>query len=278
MLAITSFNINSIRARTGLLTRWLAQHQPDIMGLQELKATADQVPLTQIQAAGYDAYIVGQKTYNGVALLARKDANLSVEVIAENLPNSPDQPEPQARFLHARVTGKAAGSQPLDVITIYVPNGNPIDPDAADGGVKYALKRGWYRALVDYIPMHDLARKPFVLMGDFNIIPEVRDCADPKAWQGDALFVPEMRRVFRQLLGMGLYDAQRVIAPDGGHEYTFWDYQRGAWQRDDGIRIDHFLLSAPMVDRLEDVAVDREQRSWEKPSDHTPITARFECI
>jgi exodeoxyribonuclease-3 len=256
-LTVASFNVNSINARLDNLLAWLRRATPDIVALQELKAVEEQVPLMQLRALGYEAAVLGQKSYNGVALLAKRP----IEDVRRGLPG--DDADPQARYLEATIAG-------IRVAAIYLPNGNPPDTD------KFAYKLAWLERLRRHAAMLLEGDLPVVLAGDFNVIPEPIDCHDPKAWEGDALFRPESRRAFRALVHLGFYDAFRALHPNERNAYTFWDYQGGAFQTDAGIRIDHLLLSAPALDRLSRVWIDKEPRGRPKASDHTPILAELE--
>lgn len=253
-MKIATFNVNSIKMRLAIVLDWLGTHKPDVLMLQELKTL--EMPTAEIEAAGYDVFVVPQKTYNGVATLVRR--GLQAEVIGRSL--LPD--DDQARYLEVRVNG-------VHMINIYAPNGNPVDSE------KYPYKHRWLDALCARAAALRDARADFAILGDFNIIPEEVDAAHPKDWMGDALFMPESRAVFRRLKYLGLTDALRALHPDDAHLYTFWDYQAGAWPRNNGIRIDHALLSPRLADGLVGSGVDRGPRGGEKPSDHTPVWVDF---
>ncbi len=246
-MKIASWNVNSIRQRSGHLKDWLAQTGCDVVFLQELKA--EQFPNDEF--SGYEILAKGQKAYNGVAIVSRHTLSL----VRDELPGGDD--DTQARYLEADCNG-------VRVINIYLPNGNPVGTD------KYAYKLAWMDRLYRHLKSLRDERVPFVIGGDFNIIPEDEDCFDPAVWEGDALFYPDSRRKFAQLLSLGLTDAFRVFNSQP-HQYTFWDYQAGSWQRDLGIRIDHFLCSPAIADRLKNCVIDKTPRGWEKASDHTPI-------
>lgn len=248
-MKIASWNINSIKARLDHLKNWLGTAQPDAVLLQELKG--ESFPVQDIESAGYHTCYIAQKAYNGVAILTKN----SVNALCSALPG--DEADVQARYIEADVNG-------VRVINIYLPNGNPV------GTEKYAYKLAWMDRL--HARLQDLRTQniPFIIGGDFNVIPEDQDCHDPAAWSGDALFLPETRRKWRALLNLGLVDCFRAFNPHAG-EYTFWDYQAGAWQRNNGIRIDHFLASPAIADRLTGCTIDKTPRSWDKASDHTPI-------
>lgn len=246
-MKIGSWNVNSIRQRLDHVKAWIGSHQPDLLFLQELKA--EEFPLSEFP--DLTCVVKGQKAYNGVAILARHPVALILDV----LPG--DETDTQARYLEVELQG-------IHYINIYLPNGNPV------GTEKYTYKLAWMDRLATRLKFLRESGIPFLVGGDFNIIPEDKDCFDPLVWQNDALFLPESRGKFRKLLNLGLTDAFRVFNQDA-HQYTFWDYQAGAWQRDLGIRIDHFLLSPTLADKLVSCTIDRTPRGLEKASDHTPI-------
>lgn len=248
-MKIVSWNVNSIKARGEHVQKFLKESAPDVLMVQELKGL--DFPAADFEALGYKTHAVCQKAYNGVAVFSKTP----MEIMLEALPG--DETDEQARYIEFETNG-------LRLINIYAPNGNPTPGD------KYDYKLAWMERL--YARLKDLRAQntPFAIGGDFNVIPEDKDCHDSKTWQGDALFRPETHAAYRKLINLGLTDAFRVH-DTRAKQYTFWDYQRGAWQRDDGIRIDHFLLSPPIADRLVNCTVDREPRGWERPSDHTPI-------
>lgn len=245
-LKIVSWNVNSAKARLEHIRRFLTEEQPDALFLQELKGET----LPDISPDYSQAY-VGQKAYNGVAILTRTPAT----VISTKLDG--DDSDEQARFIEADWNG-------LRLINIYLPNGNPL------GTEKFEYKIKWMRRLFNKLDKLKGDHIPFLVGGDFNIIPEDRDCFDPALWRGDALFHPDSVREFRRILHLGLTDALRVFNQDS-EVYSFWDYQAGAWPRNKGIRIDHFLTSPAITDRLLDCRIDKTPRGWDSPSDHTPI-------
>jgi len=253
-LRIATWNVNSVRQRLEHLLRYLREAEPDVLCLQELKCTEDAFPRAEVEAAGYNAYMLGQKTFNGVAILSKTPAEVSY-----GLPG--DDGDIQARYVEAVV---AHGNGVVRVASIYLPNGNPVGTD------KYAYKLAWIDRLLRHTRGLLALEEPLVLAGDYNVIPEPRDAKDPDAWRNDALFLPQTRDAFRRLLNLGLTDALRATT-DAAGVYTFWDYQAGAWQRNNGIRIDHLLLSPQAADRLQSVIVDQHVRGWEKPSDHVPV-------
>jgi exodeoxyribonuclease-3 len=250
-MRVVSWNVNSFKARQDHVAAWISNEKPDVICLQELKC-AD-FPFEIVAQWGYQIKAVCQKAYNGVALLAKDEIDLH----ADQLPGAND--EANARFMDATING-------VRVIGCYMPNGNPL------GTEKFDYKLRWLRALLAHCRILRDQRIPFVLMGDFNIIPEPNDCYDPAAWVGDALYQPESRAIYREFLNMGLTDAYRAIHGNK-QEFTFWDYQAASFQRNAGIRIDHILLSPTLADKLVSCRIDRTPRGWDKPSDHTPIIA-----
>lgn len=251
-MRLASWNVNSIKARLDAAMTWLDEGAPDVLALQEIKCVDDAFPRLEFEAKGYQVLVSGQKSYNGVALISK----LPLEDPMVGLPG--DDGDEQARYVEATVAG-------VRVASIYLPNGNPV------GTEKYDYKLAWMRRLRDRAAELLQSNQPTALMGDFNVIPADEDCHDPRAWSGDALFRPETLAEFRAICWLGYYDAFRVKKPAAPSPYTFWDYQGGAWQKDEGIRIDHILLSAGAVDRLADVDIDRRPRGRPKASDHTPI-------
>jgi exodeoxyribonuclease III len=258
-MRIATWNVNSIKQRLESLTAWLSERQPDIVCLQETKCVDDAFPREPIEALGYNVAMHGQKTFNGVALLSK----LPFDEVTARLPG--DDTDAHARFLEG-VVSTAAGT--VRVASIYLPNGNPPETD------KYAYKLNWMDRLARYAHERLKLEEPMVLAGDFNVIPTEVDARNPARWVSDALFLPRTREKFRALCNLGLTDAVRA-GSDGPGPYTFWDYQAGAWQKNDGIRIDHLLLSPQAADRLIAAGVDKHVRGWEKPSDHVPVWAEL---
>ena len=252
-MKIASWNVNSIRMRLPNVLGWLERQQPDVLLLQELKCTNDTFPEAEFKAAGYHAAVHGQKTWNGVAILSK----LKIDHVKTGLPGGDG--DEQSRYIEATVRG-------IRVASIYLPNGNPVDSE------KYPYKLKWCDRLIAHARSLLAEEVPAVLGGDYNVIPEPRDCHDPMAWQGDALFRIESRRKFRELLYLGYTDAFRAFN-DKDHQFTFWDYQAAAFQRNHGIRIDHILCTPQAADALENCVIDAEPRAEEKASDHTPIIA-----
>ncbi len=259
-MKIASFNINGIRARLPALTRWLAEAGPDVALLQETKITDEAFPRAVFEDMGYNVAAHGQKSFNGVAILSK----LPLEDVTFGLPGDAD--DDHARYLEATVTH----NRPLRLCGLYLPNGNPAP------GPKFDYKLAWMARLRERA--RDLLRleEPFLMAGDYNVIPQPEDAANPDKWRDDALFRPEARAAFHRLVYLGLTDAFRTLNPAPGN-YTFWDYQRGAWSRDDGIRIDHVLLSPQAADLLQDCQIDKQVRGWEKPSDHVPIWVELDA-
>jgi exodeoxyribonuclease-3 len=252
-LKLATWNVNSIRQREQHVLRFLARAQPDILVLQEIKCEAHAFPAMAFQAAGYRAEVVGQKSYNGVAVLSR----VPVEITHRALPGLPEG-DAQARYIELTADG-------ITVIGIYLPNGNS---GGADG---YAYKLAWMDRLAERAAALLEDDTPLVITGDFNVCPADDDLAPGALPPTDALVRPETRARYRRLLWLGLTDAIRALHPTGP-VYTFWDYQAGAWQRDSGLRIDHALLSPTLAERLISALPDRAARAEEQPSDHVPVT------
>jgi exodeoxyribonuclease III len=257
---IATWNINGVKARIETLCTWLKDAAPDLVCLQEIKSVDEAFPREPIEALGYNVAVHGQKGFNGVAILSK----LPLEETASGLPGDPE--DAHARFIAATVS---APSGVVKVASLYLPNGNPI------GTEKFAYKLAWMARLEAWARASLAEEVPLVMAGDYNVIPEPIDAKRPELWTGDALYQPESRAAYRRLVGLGLTDAVRTCCPEAG-VYTFWDYQAGAWQKNDGIRIDHLLLSPQAADRLTSAGVDRTPRGWEKPSDHTPAWVELE--
>jgi exodeoxyribonuclease-3 len=259
-MKIATWNINGVRARIDNLLAWLKESAPDIVCLQEIKCQDDAFPRGEIEALGYHVETHGQKGFNGVALLSKPRP----EDVLRGLPG--DETDEQSRYIEA-VFSVEGGA--VRVGCLYLPNGNPsADP------VKYPYKLNWMQRLEAHARERLALEEPFILAGDYNVIPEPHDCWDPKVWEGDALFLPATRQAFRRLENLGLTDAVRATS-DGAPLYTFWDYQAGSWQKNWGIRIDHLLLSPEAADRLESTTIEKYVRDWEKPSDHVPVAGFF---
>ena len=250
-MRIATFNVNGVNGRLSVLQRWLSEAAPDVVCLQELKAPQDKFPEGAIREAGYGAVWQGQKSWNGVAILAKGNDPAETRRI---LPGDPE--DGQSRYIEAAVNGVLVGC-------LYLPNGNPAP------GPKFDYKLCWFERLAAYAAELVATGAPVVLAGDFNVMPTDLDVYKPERWIDDALFRPEVREAFQRLLAQGWTDAIRAVHPDE-RIYTFWDYFRNAWGRDAGLRIDHVLLSPSVAKRLNDAGVDREVRGWEKASDHAP--------
>jgi exodeoxyribonuclease-3 len=263
-MKIATFNINGIRARIEALPRWLSEARPDVVALQEIKTVDEGFPRELFEDMGYRVETHGQKSFNGVAILSR----LPLEDVSRGLPG--DDSDEQARWIEATVMGNKSA---VRLCALYLPNGNPVEFDADDRPLhsgKYGYKLDWMRRMRAHAQTLLDREEPLVLAGDYNIIPQAEDAARPEAWARDALFLPESRAAFRQILNLGLTEAFRARHAGPGH-YSFWDYQAGAWERNNGIRIDHLLLSPQAADLLRDAGIDRDVRAQEKPSDHVPV-------
>lgn len=257
MVKVASWNVNSIKARLPHVLDWLKTAAPDVLVLQEIKCLEENFPRLEIEEAGYQAAVVGQKTYNGVALLSRHE----IKVTAERLPG--DRSDDQARYVEAQTAGLRVGG-------LYLPNGNPVASE------KFPYKLSWMERLIEHAEALLASEEKVLLLGDYNVIPEPGDCYDPRAWEGDALFRRESRAAFRALLHLGFSDAFRTLHPRAERAFTFWDYQGGAWDQDHGIRIDHILLSPQAADVLSACEIDKDPRGKAKASDHTPIWCELE--
>jgi exodeoxyribonuclease-3 len=251
-MKIATFNVNGINGRLAVLLRWLAEAEPDVVCVQELKAPDEKFPLAAIRKAGYGAIWHGQKSWNGVAILARDAEPLETR---RGLPGDPD--DSHSRYIEAAVRGLLIGC-------IYLPNGNPAP------GPKFDYKLRWFERLTAHATELMASGAPVMLVGDYNVMPTDLDVYKPERWVDDALFRPEVREAFHRLVAQGWTDALRALHP-GERIYTFWDYFRNAYARNAGLRLDHFLLSPSIATRLTAAEVDREVRGWEKASDHAPV-------
>ena len=262
-MKIASWNINSLKVRLPQLLQWLQSESPDVIGLQETKILDDNFPTADIEAAGYHVVFAGQKTYNGVAILSKSP----IEVELTALPG--DKEDEQARYLEALIDGPGKGGV-VRVASVYLPNGNPTRDDDGKNSEKFRYKLGWMERLGEHVKELLKTEDAFVLGGDYNICPTDDDVYDPKSFADDALCRPESRARFRTIMHLGLTDAFHALHP-APHEYSYWNYQRGAWPKNDGLRIDHLLLSPQAADRLGAAGIDKTPRGKEKPSDHTPV-------
>ena len=258
-MRIASFNINGVKARLPALLKWLGDASPDVAVLQEIKSIDENFPREPIEDLGYNVETHGQKSFNGVAILSKRP----IEDVTRGLPGDPA--DEQARWIEATISGDEAA---IRVCGLYLPNGNPAP------GPKYDYKLSWMERLHARAAELIAAEEIAVMLGDYNVIPQAEDVHNPENWGDDALYLPETRASWRRLVSLGYTDAFRALngAP---LNYTFWDYQAGAWQKNNGIRIDHILLTPQAADRLIDCQIDKSPRGGEKPSDHTPIWADF---
>ena len=253
-MKLATFNINGIKARIEALPAWLSAAQPDVVCLQEIKSVDEGFPREVFEAMGYRVETHGQKSFNGVAILSK----LPLEDVTRGLPG--DAADEQARWIEATVIGR----RPIRVCGLYLPNGNPAP------GPKYDYKLAWMSRMEARAKVLLAQEEPTVFCGDYNVIPQDADAAKPELWTTDALALPQSRAAYRRLLALGLTDAFRARDASPG-QYTFWDYQAGAWERNNGIRIDHLLLSPQAADLLRDCQIDKQVRAGDKPSDHVPI-------
>lgn len=251
-MKIATYNVNGVNGRLPVLLRWLGEAKPDVVCLQELKAPQEKFPEQAVKDAGYHAIWHGQKSWNGVAILARKEVPKEVTRV---LPGDPE--DSHSRYIEATVNGIVIGC-------LYLPNGNPAP------GPKFDYKLSWFERLTVHAKTLLAQDKPVILAGDYNVMPTEQDVYKPERWVDDALFRPETRAAFAKLAGQGWTDALRKLYPTE-KIYTFWDYFRNAYGRDAGLRIDHFLLSPHIADCLKAAGVDRHVRGWEKTSDHAPV-------
>ena len=259
-MKIATFNVNGIKARHQALCDWLDEAQPDVALLQEIKSVDEGFPRELFEDRGYIVETHGQKGFNGVAILSK----LPLEDVTRGLPG--DATDEQARWIEATVMGKRA----VRVCGLYLPNGNPAP------GPKFDYKLAWMARLRTHAAELLTLEEPVVMAGDYNIIPQDIDAAKPQAWTEDALALPQARDAYRRVLNMGYAEAFRLREANAG-QYSFWDYQAGAWERGNGIRIDHLLLSPQAADLLEDVQIDAHVRGREKPSDHVPVWVRLDA-
>jgi exodeoxyribonuclease-3 len=255
-MKIATWNINGVKARIDCAATWLKEAEPDVACFQEIKCTTEAFPAEPFEALGYNVAVHGQKGFNGVAILSKRPFD---EIAVRGLPG--DEEDSHARYIEVCVP---RGGGIVRIGNLYLPNGNPV------GTEKFAYKLAWMRRFEARARELLALEEPFLLLGDYNVIPEPIDARNPEAWTSDALYQPETRAAFRSLLNLGLTDAVRACVPQAGI-YTFWDYQAGAWQKDHGIRIDHVLASPQAADRLLSAGIDKHTRGWEKPSDHVPV-------
>jgi exodeoxyribonuclease III len=264
-MKIATFNINGIKARTEALTAWLTSANPDVVCLQEIKSLDENFPRAHFEDLGYYVETHGQKSFNGVAILSK----YPLEDVVRALPNAAGAgrlgvDDTEARWIEATVVGKTA----VRICGLYLPNGNPApNPDPTE---KYDYKLAWMARMQARVAALLTQEEPLVICGDYNVIPQAIDAARPEAWAKDALYLPQTRAAYRRLVNLGLTDAFRAREQGAGH-YSFWDFQAGAWERNNGIRIDHLLLSPQAADLLTDCQIDKSVRAGDKPSDHVPV-------
>ena len=253
-MKISSWNVNSVRARIKNINDYIKDSSPDVLLLQEIKTQNENFPIDEFKKLGYQSYVFGQKSYNGVAIISKNELNnINKSFIKDNLN--------QARIITAELKLK---SKKLELINIYVPNGNPVDTE------KYEYKKEWLKKFITNIEKKIHKNSNILIAGDFNIIPEEIDVHDFKKYENDALGRLEIRKKYRELINLGFKDVYR-FKNKAKQEYTFWDYFAGSWQKNYGMRIDHFLLSNSLIENVKSIKINKKPRSKEKPSDHTPI-------
>ena len=253
-MIISSWNVNSVRVRINHVINYLKKNKPDFLLLQEIKTENKNFPYTELKNIGYESEVHGQKSYNGVAIIYNKKINnINFNIINDK--------QEQSRTISADVVYK---NQLIKIISVYVPNGNPVNTE------KYKYKIEWLKSFEDYLIKQNKLKNKIIIGGDFNIIPNEDDVYNPKDWENDALYRIEIRKFFRNILNEGYNDAFRLINKEPNN-YTFWDYQNGSFERNKGLRIDHFLLSKNITNLIKDVTIDSYLRSLERPSDHAPI-------
>ena len=253
-MLISSWNVNSVRARIENIKSYLLKYKPDILMMQEIKTEDINFPYDDFSSMDYESHVFGQKSYNGVAIISKKKlTNIKTDLIKDKLK--------QSRIISAEVEYK---KKTIQLINIYTPNGNPVDTE------KYDYKLYWLDSFIKTIKKNLKENSNIIIGGDFNIIPAAEDVHNPKSYENDALFRLEIRKRFREIINLGFFDTYRYIYPDK-EGYTFWDYMSGAWQKNNGMRIDHFLVSSSLIDSIKDVKINKYPRGREKPSDHTPI-------
>ena len=253
-MKISSWNVNSVRARITNILNYLKSSSPDILMIQEIKTEEKNFPFSDFKNLGYESHVFGQKSYNGVAFLSK------VNIDKINIKFFKDKNN-QSRIITGDIKNK---SKNIKLINIYVPNGNPVDTE------KYEYKKDWYNSFIKKVKETLSQNENIIIGGDFNVIPEKIDVYDFKKYENDALFKLEIRKKFKELINLGFQDIYRYFNKDK-HDYTFWDYMAGAWQKNHGMRIDHFLISENLLSNIKNINIDKKPRSKIKPSDHTPI-------
>ena len=253
-MLISSWNVNSVRARIDNIKSYLVKYKPDILLMQEIKTEEVNFPFDVFSSLDYESHVHGQKSYNGVAIISKKKLdNVKTDIIKDKLK--------QSRIISAEVEHK---KKKIQLINIYTPNGNPVDTP------KYEYKKSWLDDLIKKLKSLSKTNKNIILAGDFNVIPAAEDVYNPKSFEDDALYRLEIRKKFREMLSLGFSDVYRHFN-ETKEGYTFWDYMRGAWQKNNGMRIDHFLVSSSIIDNVKKININKDPRGREKPSDHTPI-------
>tara|TARA_B100001173_G_C15957523_1_gene534151 strand:+ start:275 stop:1051 length:777 start_codon:yes stop_codon:yes gene_type:complete len=253
-MLITSWNVNSVRARLENVKNYLNKFSPDVVMMQEIKTQDETFPYDDFAALQYESHVFGQKSYNGVAIISKhKLENIKIDLIKDKLK--------QSRIISAEVKYK---KKSIQLINIYVPNGNPVDTE------KYTYKKVWLDSLIKQLKNLSKKNENIILGGDFNIIPSAEDVYNVKSFEDDALYRLEIRKKLREIINLGFHDAYRHMHNDK-EGYTFWDYMRGAWQKNNGMRIDHFLVSNSLLNHVKNISINKDPRGKEKPSDHTPI-------
>ena len=257
-MLISSWNVNSVRARILNIKEYLKKFSPDILMIQEIKTEDKNYPYDEIKSLNYNSYVFGQKAYNGVAILSKeKISDLKNDIINDK--------KKQSRIIKAEFNFKKKNIQ---LINIYTPNGNPVDTE------KYDYKLYWLDSFIKNLKLLSKKNENIIIGGDFNIIPSAEDVHDPKGYENDALYRLEVRKKLREIINIGFNDSYRYIHPDK-EGYTFWDYTSGAWQKNNGMRIDHFLVSNSLIDKIKSININKDPRGREKPSDHTPIEIKL---
>ena len=253
-MKIASWNVNSVRARINNIIEYIKDSKPDILMLQEIKTEEINFPFNAFKDIGYESHVYGQKSYNGVAILSKVPAkNIVKDFIKDK--------KKQARTINCQIKIKTTF---IEFVNIYVPNGNPVDTD------KYSYKKIWLNNFLKNIKKNLEKNKNIIICGDFNVIPDDIDVYDSKKYENDALFKTEIRKKFRELLNLGFVDVYRYFNKNK-QEYTFWDYMYGSWQKNRGLRIDHFLVSTNLINKIKNIIINKKPRSKLKPSDHTPV-------
>ena len=257
-MKLSTWNVNSVRARLENIKEYLKFSSPDLLLLQEIKTEENSYPFDELESLGYFSYVSGQKSYNGVSILSKN----RIKDISKNLPGDTFK---QARIISAKIIIK---KKSIDLINIYVPNGNPVDTD------KYTYKKKWLDLFISFIEKKIKKKTPLIICGDFNVIPEEEDAYNHEKYLNDALFRIEIRKKYRKLINLGLNDIFRIFNKKK-NQYTFWDYQKGSWQKNNGLRIDHILVSNDLIEIVKKVEINSKIRNQTKPSDHVPVECTF---